>query len=434
MACAGTPLFADNMSVQPDFDDKVVGLEGCESEVTTVFINRSLVEVDRLSYSWEAGDLKGEGDIQLSEPIAAKRGSYAYLPIRINCPAERGEHQLKVTVTSVNGEANTSDKPVATTTLISSPRVPVTRPLVDEYTGLWCGACPVGYVMMERLNQQYPDRFVGIAWHYNDAMQMAKEFPVVVKSYPNSYINRVAETAVGSIPEVWAEYCNKYVNVAMDVKLRYTDESHTELEATTDMMWVESVKNLKCNLAYVLVADGLNHPSWRQANKYSGNYSFTGPFTEPFVNGGSMVSGLTFNDVAMDQTSNKGIPGSVGKSATAFEPVEHSYRFNIGNLLESTSDATMAQTKPQYRVVAILLDSDYGEVINCAASGYPLEWDESGIGEIIAEEGEIGEGEIIEESYFDISGRRLSGAPEKGIFLKQTRYASGKTTTQKRLK
>ena len=39
----------------------------------------------------------------------------------------------------------------------------VRRSVVEEFTGTWCGHCPRGIVGMERLSEDFGDRFIGIA-------------------------------------------------------------------------------------------------------------------------------------------------------------------------------------------------------------------------------------------------------------------------------
>ena len=49
--------------------------------------------------------------------------------------------------------------------------------VVEEFTGTWCGNCPRGIVGMQRLEEDFGDRFIGIAIHTGTGE------PMVIPSY-----------------------------------------------------------------------------------------------------------------------------------------------------------------------------------------------------------------------------------------------------------
>jgi hypothetical protein len=53
--------------------------------------------------------------------------------------AERGNYDLNVKVTKVNGVANEEADATATMSLVALNTLPKKRSLLEEYTGFWCG-------------------------------------------------------------------------------------------------------------------------------------------------------------------------------------------------------------------------------------------------------------------------------------------------------
>ncbi|MCH5346763.1 MAG: hypothetical protein J1E63_06610, partial [Muribaculaceae bacterium] len=80
-----------------------------------------------------------------------------------------GSYNLNVNVTTINGTTLATPFNLSGTLNVAS-HVVTRRPLVEEYTGLWCGWCPRGYVAMEDMSAAYGHEFVGLAYHNGDEM------------------------------------------------------------------------------------------------------------------------------------------------------------------------------------------------------------------------------------------------------------------------
>ena len=78
---------------------------------------------------------------------------------------------------------------------VNVDRVPVHRPLIEEYTGTWCGWCVRGLVGMELLRQRFGDEFIGVAYHNDDPMEImyTNDFPSSFWGYPTAFIERSRE-------------------------------------------------------------------------------------------------------------------------------------------------------------------------------------------------------------------------------------------------
>jgi len=68
---------------------------------------------------------------------------------------------------------------------------PNKKVVVEEATGTWCGFCPRGTVWMKRMENRYPDHFIGIAVHNDDPMVHPEyDNDLNAPGYPNALVNR----------------------------------------------------------------------------------------------------------------------------------------------------------------------------------------------------------------------------------------------------
>ena len=71
--------------------------------------------------------------------------------------------------------------------------VPVHRPLMEEYTGTWCGYCVRGLLGLQKLAELYPDDYVCVSYHNGDPMEIAYDFPSPIAGYPSAWVDRGME-------------------------------------------------------------------------------------------------------------------------------------------------------------------------------------------------------------------------------------------------
>lgn len=106
----------------------------------------------------------------------------------------QGSLPLVAYVSNVNGanpDGNPDDDTVGFTL---NPIVPAAGRVViaEEGTGTWCGWCPRGAVTMERMEQQYPENFQGIAVHNGDPMTVAVyDNGLGITSFPGAKVDRL---------------------------------------------------------------------------------------------------------------------------------------------------------------------------------------------------------------------------------------------------
>ena len=304
------------------------------------------------------------------EPVRKAYNYFGYLYEFLGYNEETGDQELSITISEVNGQPNGDKAATTAIPLRVYPFLSVNRPLVEEYTGLWCGYCPRGYVALETMKELYPDRFVGIAYHSGDDMGSGVEFPTYPDGFPAGFINR----------------------------------------------------------NYVLVTDRLSDPSWKQANYYApeegaepqDNSDMPGDWGYLFTHGTNPMTGLEFNDMALTSSDTEGMPGSIPAAITAGEEYSHVYTFDIASLSGETT-ALINQHPDLMRVVGIIIDRKTGRAVNCVSS---LNLNgESGVAEAGVEQAEV-----VETMYYDLQGRPVA-RPERGIYIKADILSDGTCRT-----
>lgn len=392
-------------------------------------VNHGMNAISEITYSYEVAGKSGEGSLSLDPALDAMFGAWQEVVVDLGDINQHGEYELKITVDKVNGVANGDTSPTATLPLTIYPFMAQSRPLVEEYTGLWCGYCPRGYVAMETLRELYGEQFVGIAYHSGDVMSTDVEFPSNPDGYPAMFVNRGNSNDLSQIYTLWPKLAAVMADADIAVSVDWTDDSHTVLRATSESRFLKNYTTSSFRVEYVLIIDGLSDPSWRQSNYYSPEdrdepYTgddMPGEWGKIFTEGESHVTGLTFNDVPLAKTEQGGQPNSIPSQITAGETYSHIYTFKLEELPEKAT--ALIQNPDNLRVIAILLDAKTGKPVNSASSAHA--GSSSSVSSLQA-----GNAEIVATAYFDLTGRCIA-APAEGICIRVDQLSNGSTVTTK---
>lgn len=269
-----------------------------------------------------------------------------------------------VTITKVNGEPNeaqTNNCTVSGQFNVVAFLIERT-PVVEEFTGTWCGWCPRGFVAMELARETYGDRVVLIAAHNGDPMEIEDYNPMMnqVSGFPSSKVNRT--TSPDPHPTNILNAINNCINDSpdgkVDITAQWSDEAMTKIDVETSTMFAFAKDNANYGVALVITQDGMHGTgsSWRQSNYYSGQSG--DPYMEWWYTQGSYVTGLTYNFVAVAAWELvNGFNGSVNSSFDAGEVMKFNYVADI-------SAKTVIQDKSQLKVIALLIDRSNRRIIN----------------------------------------------------------------------
>lgn len=419
--------------IEGDFYDESAGVAlsgpdfiGDDTQTLGVsIINHGTAAINNIEYTCKIADQQYAGTYSFDNPIGNVFNMRRDIDLQVACPTETGKYPMELTITKVNGVDNKDNMRTLSCDVQVIPFVPVNRPLVEEYTGLWCGYCPRGYVALETMNELYPDEFIALAWHNGDDMAITTRYPNSVPGFPDCYINRTTEMDPGYIQAQWANFRTEVPIADVNVDVEWADDEMTSIKATAHTTFIgESSDSYK--LSFAVVFDGLKNDSWAQSNYYAGQAGqLTGKYAELFTAGKSKVKGLIFNDVVGYYPSSDffGINNSLPAQIVPGVTYDTEYVVNLSDAVNSNKKqiSQWLSDPNEIRVVAIIF-TDSKKFVNCNTSGYLTPVSVETINGVDAE--------VVETVYYDLNGRKVSN-PESGIFVKVDMLSNGARRTSK---
>jgi len=192
-------------------------------------------------------------------------------------PVTLGANNVNISISNVNGGAD-NDLSDNSSTLAVAGVVPVPgrKIVVEEGTGTWCGWCPRGAVMMDHLEETFPDNFIGIAVHNatTDPMRVAaydNAVSALIPGYPSGLVDRAF---VGIDPlEFESALVDRVstpsaVNITQDVSY----DPATKKATVTSHLDFQQALNGNYRIAVVFTQDSVKGAAsgYNQTNYYSG--------------------------------------------------------------------------------------------------------------------------------------------------------------------
>lgn len=397
-------------------------------------VNHGTSPLEDIEFSYTVGSHKATGSLHLDTPVQAL-GSSATVTFPLGPVAETGEYPFTLTLEKSNGQPNTDPMRSGSGTMNVWPIIPVTRPLVEEFTGLGCGWCPRGYVAMEYMKETLGDMFVGMAFHsqtFETGSMVTvsdSDFPVYVDGYPWSDFNRRDMMDPSYLPFRWDAQAAVVSPAAVELAMDWTDDSRSQVEMTSTLTFAKDIDNADYKLAFALVADGLKNDSWKQSNYYAGEEYGDGvetPLWDTFLTGNKKVAGLTFNDVVVYfKEEGMGIEGSVPASVKAGEKLNWSYRVDLADVKNLKNEYFINKGATIHGVV-ILLDGKTGYAVNCNKSASLVyEYEPAGIKGLDGTDAGV-----VDTRFHSLQGAEVEN-PSNGIFIKTEILEDGSRRTSK---
>ena len=417
------PLNGESMFVHTDTDIKT----------TLRLVNHGSAGISSVDVEYTLNGETAQQHIDLKSSVAGTYGVQSVQTLTLPAISQRGTYDVPLRVVKVNGQPNEDANIEAVNRIVAINGEPKHRPLLEEYTGTWCGWCPRGFVALEKLAALYPDDYVCVSYHNADPMEITTTFPSEVSGFPRAWMDRgismdpyygTSGNKNFGILDDLKDRASQFGVADIDLAAKLSDDEQT-VEVTAMVNFPFSNSNANYALEYMLIADGLTGPegtNWDQSNYYSGqNY---GSDMTAFQHAGSSVPGLVFNDVVVMLSQMGGIEGSIPEKVEADQPISHTYTFNLEGAV-NTSGQNVIQDVNKLRVAAILIDKSEGYIVNAnkAVVSTPV-----GIGTIASQEQRP-----ASVDYFDLSGRRLQQL-QPGLNIIRYNYANGTSRTRKVVK
>lgn len=369
--------------------------------------------------------------VELETPLEPLYGASQPISFKIPGGKELGESGVRFTLAKVNGAETVDAQPVSAM-LKTVPFIPKHRPIVEEYTGLWCTWCPSGYVALEQGKYYYGDDFVALSYHNGDEMAMRSSlFPSRVTGYPSIFIDRGSRIDIFTTMKEWETAAALLAPGSIEVKAEWADDNNEEIVVTSTTRFIENHIGANFAVSYALVADGLSNPSWAQGNEYFGDegIGMVGPYWDTFTKGDRQVYGLTFNDIVVNYNDPRGIVGSIPSDIEAERAYTHSSRININDAISAKTGNLIWQNKDKLRVVAVLCNPETRVAYNAISSDYAStfgKWDS--VRGIDAES----DSPVVSKRYYDMQGRELMASPTGVPYVVISLHEDGTLSTEKR--
>ena len=399
-------VIEENSASVADFGT-VYAVKGSTAQVPVTITNIGSKPLRSISYTITTNGVTTEEKTAQVDNLAFNESGQ--VNIEFDADKEPRKYEKTLTITKVNGVANPADKKSATGNLITILENPTVVPVVEEFTGTWCGWCTVGYDGMEYAHEVFGDKVALIAVHNGDPMQITDYNPIASRAegYPSSIIDRGASIypSKANLPDVISRQIQDKVAVAaLQVTATWGNTLKRVIKIETKTKFVYSEEDGNYGIAFALVEDGMTGKTsnWAQSNYLSGNssYATSNPF---WYNSPSSVTGVKFNHVAVAAWDiEKGVKNSVNSVIQAGE--EQKFTFNA-----SINNNTVIQDKNKLKVIAMLIDRSTGLVVNAAQAEVGKN-DPTGINGTESIQKEDG-------TVYDMSGRRVSTPLKKGIYI-----------------
>ena len=336
--------------------------------------NNGKETISNISYTITTdGKESAEQTIYVDDITFASTG-IAYISFSADEKARK--YSKTLTLTKVNGVANEAKKKTSTGNLITLSERPAVTPVVEEFTGTWCGYCPYGFVGMEKVYETFGDKVALIAVHKGDIMETKDYYAIVSPSgYPSSRIDR--EHSLYPSASSLKSYINnilenKVAVASIKAAATWTGTGKTAIKIDTKTQFVYSEDNGQYGIAYVLAEDGLSGSGdeWNQTNYLSGG---SGNRDMQFwYDSDSYVSGLEFNHVAVAAWNiTDGAKGSVSPKIVNGAVQTYSFEADI-------TGKKLIQNKSKLKVITLLIDRTTGFVVNAAQTSI-MDYDESAV-------------------------------------------------------
>lgn len=401
--------------------------------INLTLLNRGYNGIKSIDYSYSVGDKKVSDHLTLDAPIPACLNASTEFTVTLPAIEAKGKYPVTFSIDKVNGEAN-SEVATANSTMAIYNKLPKHRPVMEEFTGTWCGNCARGWIGLEVMTRLHPD-FIALAYHSGDVMQVIDQknflgFDTENPAYPMANIDRVytdidpyygADMTPFGIEEIWKKQAEILAPASLETEAAFTPDGK-DIKAKAILEFPEAANDAdKYSVEFVLVTDGLHGEgqAWEQSNYLEENEKGDYPFPEAdiFFAGSSSIPNMHYNDVVVATTRLRN--GLIKLPAK----VEAEKAFSIeGTISEVDSIKNMAnypviQDSKNLRIVALLLN-EKGEIVN-GAQAKVTGYETTGIRNI-----NTNAAEADVPAIYNLQGHRLQ-TMQKGLNIIRTK--DGKT-------
>lgn len=361
--------------IEGEFPDNALGIAGNdavfgardESFSALVYVtNNGVNPIESVRYTYSYNDTKAteyEGFVELEEPVEPSMALSTPISLPFESIPSLGEYEITLTITEVNGEPNEASNPTFTMPVNIFPFIPKHRPLMEEFTGLWCGWCPRGFLAMEEIGDVYGDAVVVACYHSGDAMEVTSQTPINISGYPSASVNRNKQvdpyygSTNGTNFGIFQDL-NKAIDGLCEAEIEVSATlSGNTVNAEASVTFIDNFNNANYQIGYLLISNGLTSPDWVQHNYFSGDPAYFGTPLEVLTTWPADVKDLIFNDVVIDANAMFGVPASLPSNIVTENTYTNNYSFDI-------EDNYLVQNPDNLVVAAFVINKSTNKVVN----------------------------------------------------------------------
>jgi hypothetical protein len=356
---------------------------GGKSQTEVMLINDGSDRVNNISYKVTG---KNGNTYEKNAEVSIAAFDKNVVVLELDADPTQGCDEKTITITKVNGVANTASKGVeAKGTFYTLINKPVATAVVEELVSTTGGRCPAWMTVTDRLQALYGNQVLPIAIHCYDALEINEYRDIVMtngnsvnrkKVFDDLYYGTLEKKEYGG--NIWwqsspfgiakdvRQAVDAIVPGSVNVSVSWADEEHNILDINAETRFEMDADNIPYQLGFVLMEDGLSGSGslWSMENMFAdGNY-YDDPMFDKWTGMPRFIENVKYENVPVAAWSPyKGIEGSVPETVKAGESNFYNFKANI-------SGNRLIQNKENLSVVALLVDKNTGRIIN--ASKYSL--------------------------------------------------------------
>jgi len=285
----------------PEITTDLSDLTVKEGETATFFV---IASGDNLSYEWSVN----------GSTVNETAASYSFTAATSN-----DGDKVSVKVSNSDGSVLSA---TATLTVTSGgdgtlPTSFTQKVLFEEPTGTWCGYCPQGSKIIKNYDAQYGDKFIAVAIHINDVMEINEGTQLASRiktpSYPSSVTNRGAAThPVNSRQQVSTALNNT-------AKCGVSIDATVDGKVTVNAAFLEDISGDVRITAYLLESGVANSGNYKQSD-YNG----------------MLWPGFTHDHILSEVLTNNFLGESI--VAKAGEVVSKTFNYDLSTTVSGNAD------------------------------------------------------------------------------------------------
>lgn len=336
--------------------------------VPVTFKNKGANTVSSIDYT-----ITTSGTVSEEKHLNLLMGEFGSSTVNIPFDADAAamENEKILTITKVNGIANTASDKTANGVLATMSFLPTAIPVIEEFTGTWCGYCPRGIAALNKIDDYYGDQVISIAVHGNQSSYRYDKMEISPYDFKSSFLDGYPSAVINRGETMDPSYCFGYLDEIIaasapgeiSVSAKWTNNSKMSIDISTKTKFAMASSSSRYGIGFVLVADGLvgTDYGWAQSNYYSGASGYEDDqYIYPFTQQPSSITDIEYNHVAVDGWGVQyGLEGSIPQSFSANRDLNYAYQADI-------SENTLIQDKSKLQVIALLLDKNTGAILNAA--------------------------------------------------------------------